>query len=52
MATKISNAMPKIQTTKNIVLFPIALSLKNVIASLSNEKNNNNTRRSLTNQIN
>jgi hypothetical protein len=35
---KNSNMMPKIQTTNNIVLFPIAPSLKDVIASSSNEK--------------
>jgi hypothetical protein len=36
MATKISNVMLKIQATNNIVLFPIAPSLKNVVASSSN----------------
>ncbi len=30
--------MLKIQVAKNIILFPIALSLKNVTASSSNEK--------------
>jgi hypothetical protein len=38
MDTKINNAMLEIQTTKNIVLFPIAPSLKNVITSSSNEQ--------------
>jgi hypothetical protein len=38
MATKISDVMLKIQVIKNIVLFPITPSLKNVVASSSNEK--------------
>ncbi len=38
MATKISNAMPEIQTTNNIVLFLTTPSLTNVAASSSNEK--------------
>jgi hypothetical protein len=38
MVTKINNVMPKIQTTKNIVIFSTTLSLKNVTTSLSNEK--------------
>ncbi len=38
MAKNISNVMPKIQATKNIVLFPTTPSLKNVVASSSNEK--------------
>ncbi len=37
MAIKISNAMLKIEATKNIILFPIIPSLKNVATSLSNE---------------
>jgi hypothetical protein len=37
MATKISNVMPKIQATNNIILFPIAPSLK-IVTSSSNEK--------------
>jgi hypothetical protein len=40
MATKINNAMPKIQTTKNIVLFLTTPSLKDVVTSLSNEIKN------------
>ncbi len=38
MATKISNVMPKIQTTKFYVFIPITPSLKNVTLSSSNEK--------------
>jgi hypothetical protein len=38
MATKLSNDMPGIQVANNIVLFPIALSLKNVTKSSSIEK--------------
>ncbi len=38
MASKINNAMPEIQATKNIVLFPTRLYLKNVATSSSNEK--------------
>jgi hypothetical protein len=38
MATKISNAMPRIQVANNIVLFPTTPSLKNVATSSSNEK--------------
>ncbi len=38
MVTKISNVMPEIQATKNIVLFPTAPSLKFFTASSSNEK--------------
>jgi len=38
MATKINNVMPKIQATKNIVFFLTLLSLKNVAASSSNQK--------------
>jgi hypothetical protein len=38
MATKISNATPKIETTNNIILFHTAPSLKNVTTSSSNEK--------------
>jgi len=38
MDTKINNAMFEIQVAKNIVLFPITPSLKNVATSLSNEK--------------
>jgi hypothetical protein len=38
MAKNINNVMPKIQATKNIVLFPTTPSLKNVVASSSNEK--------------
>jgi hypothetical protein len=37
MATKISNAMPKIQVAKNIVFFPTTPFLKDVTSS-SNEK--------------
>jgi hypothetical protein len=40
MAKNISNAMLEIQATKNIVLFPTTPSLKNVIASSSNENEN------------
>jgi hypothetical protein len=40
--------MAKIQAAKNIVLFPTTLSLKNVLASSSNEKKKNNTKRTLT----
>jgi len=50
MATKISNAMLEIQTTKNIVLFPTTVSLKNVATSSSNEKKKNNIKKSLTKQ--
>jgi hypothetical protein len=38
MATKISNAMLEIQAPKNFFFFPIAPSLKSVVTSLSNEK--------------
>jgi hypothetical protein len=38
MDKKLSNAMLEIQATNNIVFLPTALSLKNVIASSSNEK--------------
>ncbi len=38
MATKINNAMLEIQVAKNIVLFPTIPSLKNVLVSSSNEK--------------
>jgi len=38
MATKISNLMSKIEVEKNIVFFPIMLSLKNIAAWSSNEK--------------
>jgi pyruvate/2-oxoacid:ferredoxin oxidoreductase alpha subunit len=38
MATKISNAMFQIQTTNNIVIFPITPSSKIVATTLSNEK--------------
>jgi methylmalonyl-CoA mutase N-terminal domain/subunit len=38
MDTQINNEMLKIQAAKNIVIFPIAFSLKNVVTSLSNEK--------------
>jgi hypothetical protein len=38
MPTKISNAMFKIQATKNIVLFLTSFSLKNVATSSLNEK--------------
>jgi len=49
MATKINNAMPEIQVVKNIVLFPITPSLKNVATSLlRRKKKKNSTRRSLT----
>jgi hypothetical protein len=40
MAKKISNVMPKIQTINNFIFFPTAPSLKNVVASSSNEKEN------------
>jgi len=50
MATKISNAMLEIQTTKNIVLFPTTVSLKNVATSSSNEKKKSNIKKSLTKQ--
>ncbi len=38
MAIEISNAMVRIQATKNIVLFPTTLFLKNVATSLTNEE--------------
>jgi len=38
MDIKINNAMLEIQAVKNIVHFPIAPSLKNIVASSSNEK--------------
>ncbi len=38
MATKINNAMPEIQVAKNLFIFPITPSLKNVVTSSSNEK--------------
>jgi hypothetical protein len=38
MAKKINNVMPEIQATKNIFLFLTTPSLKNVVASSSNEK--------------
>jgi len=38
MATKINIVMLEIQATNNIVFFPTTPSLKNVIASFSNEK--------------
>jgi hypothetical protein len=38
MATKISNVMVEIQVTKNIHLFFITTSLKNVTTSLANEE--------------
>jgi hypothetical protein len=38
MTKKINNAVLEIQATKNIVLSPTTPSLKNVVASSSNEK--------------
>jgi hypothetical protein len=38
MAKKINNVMPEIQATNNIFLFLTTPSLKNVVASSSNEK--------------
>jgi hypothetical protein len=38
MDTQINNENFKIQATKNIVIFPITSSLKNVATSSSNEK--------------
>jgi hypothetical protein len=38
MATKISNAMPEIETTNYFYFFHTAPSLKNVTTSSSNEK--------------
>jgi hypothetical protein len=49
MATKINNAMPEIQVAKNLFIFPITPSLKNVATLLSRrKKKKNSTRRSLT----
>jgi hypothetical protein len=38
MVRKISNAMVEIQAAKNIILFFVTPSLKNVVVSLANEE--------------